>query len=57
MILEWVNIRTPDIRERNLVAGTLGLDGRPRYVARGLIPLDGPFPYYELSSGWVSRLV
>ncbi|VDO05481.1 unnamed protein product [Rodentolepis nana] len=52
---EWVHISTPDIRSRNLVAGALDANGKPMYIARGMIPLTGPCPYYELSSGWVSE--
>nr|CDS33751.1 expressed conserved protein [Hymenolepis microstoma] len=52
---EWVHISTPDIRSRNLVAGALDANGKPMYIARGMIPLTGPCPYYELSSGWASE--
>ncbi|VUZ50532.1 unnamed protein product [Hymenolepis diminuta] len=52
---EWVHVSTPDIRSRNLVAGALDANGRPMYIARGMIPLTGPYPYYELSCGWVSE--
>lgn len=53
--LEWVHVSTPDIRRRNLIAGCKGADGKPMYVARGMIPTEGPWPFYELSSGWVSE--
>ncbi|KAL5109478.1 hypothetical protein TcWFU_009638 [Taenia crassiceps] len=53
--IEWIHVSTPDIRSRNLVAGARDANGKLLYIARGMIPLTGPYPYYELSSGWVSE--
>nr|CDS23253.1 expressed conserved protein [Echinococcus granulosus] len=53
--IEWVHVSTSDIRSRNLVAGARDAGGKLLYIARGMIPLNGPYPYYELSSGWVSE--
>ncbi|VDK42414.1 unnamed protein product, partial [Taenia asiatica] len=53
--IEWVHVSTSDIRSRNLVAGARDASGKLLYIARGMIPLTGPYPYYELSSGWVSE--
>ncbi len=49
-----MHVSNPELRNKNLVAASRGPDGSRRYVARGMIPLEGPWPYYELSSGWVS---
>ncbi|CDS43269.1 expressed conserved protein [Echinococcus multilocularis] len=53
--IEWVHVSTSDIRSRNLVAGARDAGGKLLYIARGMIPLNGPYPYYELSSGWASE--
>ncbi|VDD77733.1 unnamed protein product [Mesocestoides corti] len=52
--VEWVHVSSPDIRNKRLVAGTRSPDGNSLYIARGMVPLTGPFPYYELSCGWAS---